>query len=216
MSPRKLLSTFFAVAALAPRLLALNPDTRLSQYGHSVWHVQDGPLNGHPTAFAQTSDGYIWTGTQSGLYRFDGVRFLAWNPPAGQRYPSGIASIASLYAARDGSLWIGTDGGLAHWANGMFTSIPAPAASSRKIGKAQSGSRVRTCASGPDRSAGYPLTLSNAMENPKGFRPPPLVQSQWMRKGASGLAATAPWLSGRESSSASISCPARADPIQPA
>jgi signal transduction histidine kinase/ligand-binding sensor domain-containing protein len=139
MSPRKLLSTFFAVAALAPRLLALNPDTRLSQYGHSVWHVQDGPLNGHPTAFAQTSDGYIWTGTQSGLYRFDGVRFLAWNPPAGQRYPSGIASIASLYAARDGSLWIGTNGGLAHWANGKFTSIPAPAASVDAIAEDREG-----------------------------------------------------------------------------
>ena len=123
MNPRKLLLIFFALAASARPLVALNPGSRISQYGHTVWRVQDGALNGNPNAFAQTSDGYIWIGTQSGLYRFDGLNFLAWNPPAGQRYPSGVASIYSLYAARDGSLWIGTGAGLAHWANGKFTSI---------------------------------------------------------------------------------------------
>ncbi|HLJ88866.1 MAG TPA: two-component regulator propeller domain-containing protein [Candidatus Angelobacter sp.] len=112
------------LAAFAQPLLALNPESRISQYGHTVWRVQDGNLNGSPTAFAQTPDGYIWIGTQNGLYRFDGVNFLLRNPPAGQRYPSGIANIQSLYAARDGSLWVGTSAGLAHWANGTFSSIP--------------------------------------------------------------------------------------------
>lgn len=103
-----------ALAALVQPLLAVNAESRLSQYGHTVWRVQDGALNVNPTAFAQTPDGYIWIGTRSGLYRFDGVSFTAWNPPSGQRYPSGISSIQSLYAAKDGSLWIGTEAGLAH------------------------------------------------------------------------------------------------------
>ena len=133
MSLRKLLLIFFALAASAQPLLALNPESRISQYGHSVWRVQDGVLNGAPTAFAQTSDGYIWIGTQSGLYRFDGVSFLAWNPPAGQKFPSSIASIRSLYAASDGSLWIGAHAGLAHWANGKLTSISAPIATVEAI-----------------------------------------------------------------------------------
>ena len=124
--PRKLLLFFFAIAMLARPLLALNPDTRISQYGHTVWRVRDGALNGSPTALAQTPDGYIWVGTQSGLYRFDGVNFLPWNPPSGQMYPSGIAGITSLYVAKDGSLWIGTGGGLAHWANEKFTVVAAP------------------------------------------------------------------------------------------
>lgn len=51
--------------------LALNPQTHISQYGHAVWRVQEGYLEGYPTAFAQTPDGYLWVGTSAGLYRFD-------------------------------------------------------------------------------------------------------------------------------------------------
>lgn len=133
MSARKLLPIFFALAAVVQPLMALNPESSLSQYGHTVWRVQDGALSASATAFAQTSDGYIWIGTQNGLYRFDGVSFLAWNPPSGQRYPNGVASISSLYAARDGSLWIGTGAGLAHWADGKVTSISAPNAAVETI-----------------------------------------------------------------------------------
>lgn len=121
MRPKRLLTILVTLVALGPPLLALNPETRISQYGHTVWRVQDGALNGSPTTFEQTPDGYIWIGTQRGIYRFDGVNFTAWNPPSGQRYPGGVATIKSIYAARDGSLWIGTGGGLAHWADGKFT-----------------------------------------------------------------------------------------------
>ena len=38
--------------------------------------IQDGIFNGTPVAIAQTQDGYIWIGTQAGLVRFDGVRFV--------------------------------------------------------------------------------------------------------------------------------------------
>lgn len=133
------LSTIFILAALAQPVLALNPESRISQYGHTVWRVQDGALAGNPTAFAQTSDGYMWIGTRSGLYRFDGVSFLAWNPPSGQRYPSGIASIKSLHSARDGSLWIGAERGLAHWRDGKFTSIAAPGAGVNAIAEDRDG-----------------------------------------------------------------------------
>ena len=37
--------------------------------------MQDGILPGTPTAFAQTTDGYLWIGTRAGLLRFDGVRY---------------------------------------------------------------------------------------------------------------------------------------------
>jgi signal transduction histidine kinase/ligand-binding sensor domain-containing protein len=118
---------------------ALDPSVRLSQYGHRAWRVQDGAVGASATAFAQTLDGYIWVGTQGGLYRFDGVTFTAWNPPPGQQYPWGDASIVSLYAARDGSLWIGTSSGLAHWANGRFTVISAPGRVVEKIAEDQDG-----------------------------------------------------------------------------
>ena len=96
---------------------ALNPDTRLSQYGHAVWRVQEGYLDGYPTAFAQTPDGYLWVGTPAGLYRFDGVSFTALEPPSRK---VSTASVYSLYAARDGSLWVGFAGWLSHWDGEKF------------------------------------------------------------------------------------------------
>ena len=133
MSLKNLLSIYWGLATLVQPLAALNPGTRLSQYGHTIWRVQDGALSGNPTAFAQTPDGYIWIGTPSGLYRFDGVTFLAWSPPPGERYPSGIASVKSLHAAKDGSLWIGLERGLSRWKDGKFTSVSAPGATVEAI-----------------------------------------------------------------------------------
>jgi PAS domain S-box-containing protein len=68
---------------------------------------------------AQTTDGYLWIGTQAGLMRFDGVRFVSWRPPEGIELPS--SRINSLLGARDGSLWIGASMGLARWRNGKLT-----------------------------------------------------------------------------------------------
>jgi len=57
----------------------------------------------------QTADGYLWIGTEEGLVRFDGMRFVVsdrQNAPA-LRSPF----ISALYEAPDKTLWIGTYGG---------------------------------------------------------------------------------------------------------
>ena len=61
----------------------------------------------------QTADGYLWIGTEAGLVRFDGARFVPWVAPSGTSLPS--ATIYSLLGARNGGLWIGTAAGLAYW-----------------------------------------------------------------------------------------------------
>jgi signal transduction histidine kinase/ligand-binding sensor domain-containing protein len=96
-------------------LAGLGPARRISQYGHTAWRIQDGFFAGAPNAVAQTTDGYLWIGTQNGLVRFDGVRFVPWVPPKGKRLSSGIFS---LLATSDGSLWIGTGTNLAHLIDG--------------------------------------------------------------------------------------------------
>ncbi len=63
----------------------------------------------------QTTDGYIWLATLTGLERFDGVKFTPWTPPKGQKLPRGSGA---LLGAQDGSLWIGTPGGLAQLKDG--------------------------------------------------------------------------------------------------
>ena len=53
---------------------AVDPARHISQYAHSAWRTQDAVFNGSPVVITQTTDGYLWIGTNVGLLRFDGVR----------------------------------------------------------------------------------------------------------------------------------------------
>src|SRR5215470_2798061 len=101
---------------------ALAQEQRVSQYAHRAWLVRDGIFNGAPKAITQTTDGYIWVGTGSGLYRFDGNSFELWSSPDGKKLPSSL--ISALKGARDGSLWIGMQGGFAHFVDRKLVVYP--------------------------------------------------------------------------------------------
>ena len=101
---------------------AQNPSLDVSQYAHASWKNSEGFSEGIIRAIAQTPDGYLWLGTEFGLRRFDGVRAVPWEPPAGQHLPS--SDIRSLQGARDGRLWIGTFRGLASWKDGKLSHYP--------------------------------------------------------------------------------------------
>jgi ligand-binding sensor domain-containing protein len=100
---------------------ALNPSLEINQYAHTAWKVRDGFAQGEITAIAQAPDGYLWLGTQFGLFRFDGVRVTNWQPPPEQHVPPG--QIFSLLVSHDGTLWIGAKG-LASWKDGKLTWYP--------------------------------------------------------------------------------------------
>jgi ligand-binding sensor domain-containing protein len=100
-----------------PHALALDPDRRISQYGHTVWRIQDGAIS-PPTNIAQTTDGFLWITTAQGLMRFDGVRFMPWQPPQGQNLPG--THFSAVLGSTDASLWIGTTRGLARWKDGQL------------------------------------------------------------------------------------------------
>jgi len=119
---KQVLAFWLTLAVLGISAMALDPSRQISQYAHTAWRAQDGDFSGAPHAITQTADGYLWVGTESGLMRFDGVRFVPWVPPPGKRLPS--RKICALLGASDGSLWIGTVRGLAHWKNGTLTDFP--------------------------------------------------------------------------------------------
>lgn len=102
--------------------IALNPSLDVIQYAHTAWTTRDGFVKGNIYAIAQTPDGYLWLGTEFGLFRFDGVRSVHWEPPAGESLPD--QNINALLAGRDGTLWIGTFAGLASWKDGKLTRYP--------------------------------------------------------------------------------------------
>jgi signal transduction histidine kinase/ligand-binding sensor domain-containing protein len=59
-------------------------------------------------AIARTPDGYLWLGTDHGLVRFDGVRFVTLTT---NECPTlGAGTITSLLVDRAGDLWVGTQG----------------------------------------------------------------------------------------------------------
>jgi len=65
---------------------ALDPSLDISQYAQNTWRNRDGFPRDIIHAIAQTPDGYLWLGTEFGLFRFDGVRAVPWQPPADQQY----------------------------------------------------------------------------------------------------------------------------------
>ena len=127
-SPLTLIRSFKLALLLAATLFglhspafALNPSLEISQYAHTSWTVRDGYSLGSVFAMAQTPDGYLWLGSQFGLFRFDGVRFIPWQPPAGQQLRD---KPYSLLVTRDGTLWIGTFTGLLSWNGAELTRYP--------------------------------------------------------------------------------------------
>src|SRR4029453_15659790 len=110
------------ILLFAARASALNPALDVSQYAHTAWIFREGFAQGPVTSIAQTRDGYLWLGTEFGLFRFDGFRSGPVHPPGNRRLPN--SWIRSLLAARDGTLWIGTLEGLASWVDGKLTEYP--------------------------------------------------------------------------------------------
>src|SRR3974377_526100 len=113
--PRRYVRMFMlACAALvcARTAFALDPSLDITQYAHTAWTAGDGFSVGAIFAMAQTPDGYLWLGSEFGLYRFDGLHAVQWQPPTGQHFD---AKPYSLLATRDGTLWIGTFSGLFSW-----------------------------------------------------------------------------------------------------
>jgi ligand-binding sensor domain-containing protein/signal transduction histidine kinase len=86
-----------------------------------VWDTADGLPNSTVTSIAQTPDGYLWAGTYNGLARFDGSRFVNFDP--GNTPELRHARIQALAVDAGGTLWINTyRGSLTSFRDGVFRS----------------------------------------------------------------------------------------------
>jgi ligand-binding sensor domain-containing protein/signal transduction histidine kinase len=85
-----------------------------------AWQSEQGLPQDRVRALAQTSDGYIWVGTDDGVARFDGARFVPFGLPEG--LPNG--PVRTLFGDSHGSLWIGSVGdGLMCWQAGHLSTF---------------------------------------------------------------------------------------------
>lgn len=106
-----------------PAARALDPAIALDGYRHDRWSEVDG-APGQVDALAQTEDGWLWIASrQTGLYRFDGVRFLPYATRDGSRLQH--TSISVLRPGPGNTLWIGHgEGGVSELRDGRLTHVP--------------------------------------------------------------------------------------------
>ncbi len=113
MEPNKVASLALIALALATATSASTGDPHtqaLDGLSLSSWSEEDGLPSSQIWSIAQDAAGYLWLGTDAGLVRFDGVRFVHASSLTNSALPDGVVS--SVYSARDGSLWVGFgDGG---------------------------------------------------------------------------------------------------------
>lgn len=99
--------------------LALDPATELANYNRQAWVMENGLPQNTVQALAQTQDGFLWVGTETGLARFDGTGFQIFDRNSNPALPGN--DVRCLLATSDGALWIGTSDGLAKWNAGSVT-----------------------------------------------------------------------------------------------
>lgn len=83
---------------------AVDPGRMISQYIREHWGSDRGFAGGAVTAIAQTSDGYLWIGTERGLIRFDGFNFRTFQQATPTTFA--IGPVQSLVADSKGDLWV--------------------------------------------------------------------------------------------------------------
>jgi ligand-binding sensor domain-containing protein len=99
--------TFISICVLQILLLwmlegySLDRHKAVTQYNYNIWTTEDGLPQNSISSITQTTDGYIWTASESGLARFDGVRF---SPILIKEI--GSNGISRLRASRNGGLWV--------------------------------------------------------------------------------------------------------------
>src|ERR1051326_3655953 len=111
-----ILALFLTCWAVRPAR-ALDPRKSLTQYARTAWTEEQGLPQDTIRTIAQTTDGYLWLGTDEGLARFDGYEFTVFNKRDGD-LPAD--SVTALAAAADGALWIGTASGLTRYRERQF------------------------------------------------------------------------------------------------
>ena len=97
--------TLTLLGVSAPPAHATDLRNVLTGYAVTSWGQKDGLPSGIVYALAQDNDGYIWVGTDAGLYRFDGMRFTPWTALSSSALPSN--AIRTIRVDRDGALWVG-------------------------------------------------------------------------------------------------------------
>ena len=89
-----------------------------STYSQTVYNGENGLIGGEANDIVETKDGYLWIGTYSGLYRFDGSTFDTMSDM------KDVKNVNCLFEDEEGRLWIGTnDNGVSIYVRDKISNI---------------------------------------------------------------------------------------------
>src|SRR5262249_27592050 len=112
----------FAAALAAAAQTAPAPTPFLGRYIFRSWAEEQGLLDASVECVLQDRTGFIWAGTDDGLFRFDGRRFLKFSREQG--LPR--TRVYQLYETPAGALYVATGAGLARLSGQRFTVVGGP------------------------------------------------------------------------------------------
>ena len=97
-----------ALMCLVSHAFGLDPNRPLLQYVRENWNTEAKFPGGAVNAIAQTDGGYLWIGTDKGLFRFDGFNFVRASFPS----TAGASDVPILGLLTDasGTLWVRVQG----------------------------------------------------------------------------------------------------------
>ncbi|MDQ3288864.1 MAG: EAL domain-containing protein [Pseudomonadota bacterium] len=97
-------STLLVLLALASPLAS----AAVRDYYFTPLGSDKGLAQNSVTAFAQDSQGYVWVGTQGGLHRYDGQRYVAHRHDPADPSTLPDSFVTALAATGEDVLWVGT------------------------------------------------------------------------------------------------------------
>lgn len=99
------------------------------QYFFQLYDFDSGLNNLAVESIFQDQEGFLWVGTQNGLFRFDGKSFVEF----GRKEIAAGAFILSIHQTPDGTLWLGTTKGLYQFLRGVFRPVALPGTAGQRV-----------------------------------------------------------------------------------
>lgn len=110
----KLLQSLLAAALAVATLDAHAQHIPLQQIGQN-----EGLANLSLTALTQDASGYLWVGTENGLFRYNGADFRRYGIPQGMKDPF----VTALQSTSTGTLWVGNHANLYRLDSGRLVPV---------------------------------------------------------------------------------------------
>lgn len=99
------------------------------QYFFQLYDFDSGLNNLAVESIFQDQVGFLWVGTQNGLFRFDGKSFVEF----GRKDLAPGTLILSIHQTPDGALWLGTTKGLYRSSRQGFVLVPLPGPEGQRV-----------------------------------------------------------------------------------